>query len=168
MSTMKVGLSVAHEVSHLAAIRIGISGKRPAQSSTPHLLSHCRRRINTDDLHGTSESVFNQWEYHFPVCQQTVFVFRFDKKRIHQSISLQTNKSGSSGEHHLEIFTRLCKTVGTKGNSVSEAFCAALAMELGTEWITADRDYARFPGLRWRHPPARSLGGLTSTRHLCV
>jgi hypothetical protein len=20
------------------------------------------------------------------------------------------------------------------------------------EWITTDRDYARFPGLRWRHP----------------
>jgi len=23
---------------------------------------------------------------------------------------------------------------------------------IGAEWITADRDYARFPGLRWRHP----------------
>jgi predicted nucleic acid-binding protein len=21
-----------------------------------------------------------------------------------------------------------------------------------SEWITTDRDYARFPGLRWRHP----------------
>jgi predicted nucleic acid-binding protein len=35
---------------------------------------------------------------------------------------------------------------------VSDAFDAALAIELGAEWITADRDYARFPGLRWRHP----------------
>jgi len=35
---------------------------------------------------------------------------------------------------------------------VSDAFHAALAIELGAEWITADRDYARFPGLRWRHP----------------
>ena len=29
---------------------------------------------------------------------------------------------------------------------------AALAIEAGAEWITTDRDYARFPGLRWRHP----------------
>jgi toxin-antitoxin system PIN domain toxin len=56
------------------------------------------------------------------------------------------------GERHWGIFTRLCKSVGAKGNLVSDAFFAALAMESGAEWITADRDYARFPGLRWRHP----------------
>ena len=22
----------------------------------------------------------------------------------------------------------------------------------GIEWVTTDRDYARFPGLRWHHP----------------
>ena len=29
---------------------------------------------------------------------------------------------------------------------------AALAIESGCEWITADRDFSRFPGLRWRTP----------------
>jgi toxin-antitoxin system PIN domain toxin len=58
----------------------------------------------------------------------------------------------SPGERHWEIFTRLCKAVGAKGNLISDAYFAALAMESGAEWITADRDYARFPGLRWRHP----------------
>jgi toxin-antitoxin system PIN domain toxin len=58
----------------------------------------------------------------------------------------------SPGEHHWQIFTRLCKAAGAKGNLVSDAFFAALAMESGAEWVTADRDYARFPGLRWRHP----------------
>ena len=29
---------------------------------------------------------------------------------------------------------------------------AALAIESGCEFVTTDRDYARFPGLRWRHP----------------
>jgi predicted nucleic acid-binding protein len=29
---------------------------------------------------------------------------------------------------------------------------AALAIESGSEWITTDRDFARFPSLRWRHP----------------
>lgn len=34
----------------------------------------------------------------------------------------------------------------------SDAYHAALAIESGCEWISTDRDYARFPGLRWRHP----------------
>jgi predicted nucleic acid-binding protein len=29
---------------------------------------------------------------------------------------------------------------------------AALAIEHGCEFITADRDFAKFAGLRWRHP----------------
>jgi predicted nucleic acid-binding protein len=33
---------------------------------------------------------------------------------------------------------------------VPDAWFAALAIEHGCEWITEDRDYARFPGLRWR------------------
>ena len=58
----------------------------------------------------------------------------------------------SPGEHHWGIFSRLCKAVEAKGNLVSDAYFAALAIESGAEWITADRDYSRFPGLRWRHP----------------
>ena len=60
----------------------------------------------------------------------------------------------SPGERHWEIFSRLCKLVGAKGNLISDAYFAALAIESGAEWITADRDYSRFPGLRWRHPLA--------------
>ena len=58
------------------------------------------------------------------------------------------------GPRHWDIFTRLCRTAKTKGNLVSDAYLAALAIESGSEWITADRDYSRFPGLRWRHPLA--------------
>lgn len=56
------------------------------------------------------------------------------------------------GRRHWDIFTRLCREAGVKGNLVTDAFLAALAIEWGAEWITTDRDYARFPGLRWRHP----------------
>jgi toxin-antitoxin system PIN domain toxin len=56
------------------------------------------------------------------------------------------------GARHWDIFTHLCKVSGAKGNLVSDAYLAALAMESGAEWITADRDFSRFPGLRWRHP----------------
>ncbi|MBI5368068.1 MAG: type II toxin-antitoxin system VapC family toxin [Planctomycetes bacterium] len=56
------------------------------------------------------------------------------------------------GPRHWGIFTRLCRSAKTSGNLVPDAFLAALAMEHGAEWITTDRDFARFPGLRWRHP----------------
>ncbi|MDH5666527.1 MAG: type II toxin-antitoxin system VapC family toxin [Nitrospira sp.] len=56
------------------------------------------------------------------------------------------------GPRHWEIFCRLCKTAEVKGNLVPDAFLAALAIESGSEFVTADRDYHRFPGLRVRHP----------------
>lgn len=58
------------------------------------------------------------------------------------------------GERHWEIFTRLCREADARGNMIADAYLAALAIESGSEWITTDRDYARFPGLRWRHPLA--------------
>jgi hypothetical protein len=56
------------------------------------------------------------------------------------------------GPRHWEIFTRLCQTARARGNLVPDAYLAALAIESGSEWLTTDRDYTRFPGLRWRHP----------------
>ena len=58
------------------------------------------------------------------------------------------------GARHWPIFQRLCLEVGAKGNLVPDAYLAALAIESGCEWITTDRDYSRFAGLRWRHPLA--------------
>jgi len=53
---------------------------------------------------------------------------------------------------HWGIFCELCQATGAHGNLVPDAWFAALAIEHGCEWITHDRDYARFPGLRWRPP----------------
>ncbi len=56
------------------------------------------------------------------------------------------------GPRHFDIFAGLCRLGGVRGNLVPDAFLAALAIESGSEWVTADKDFARFPGLRWRHP----------------
>ena len=55
-------------------------------------------------------------------------------------------------ERHWDIFKRLCAETDTRGAMITDAWYAALAIEWGCEWITLDRDYARFPGLRWRLP----------------
>ena len=56
------------------------------------------------------------------------------------------------GPRHWPIFIRLCQQVNAKGNLVPDAYLAALAIESGSVWVTTDRDYSRFPGLKWRHP----------------
>ncbi len=56
------------------------------------------------------------------------------------------------GERHWTIFSRLCQQAGVKGNLVPDAYLAALAIESGSEWVTTDRDFSRFPGLKWHHP----------------
>jgi uncharacterized protein len=56
------------------------------------------------------------------------------------------------GPRHWSIFCDLCRTAQASGNLIQDAWLAALAIEHGCEWITTDRDYARFPGLRWRTP----------------
>ena len=56
------------------------------------------------------------------------------------------------GPRHWSIFQRLCVSARAKGSLVADAYLAAMAIESGCEFVTTDRDFARFPGLRWRHP----------------
>lgn len=63
------------------------------------------------------------------------------------------------GRRHWDLFTGMCRRAGATASLVPDAYLAALAVEHGCEWITTDRGFARFPGLRWRNPldaaPAR-------------
>ena len=56
------------------------------------------------------------------------------------------------GPEHWEIFDLLCRRHAVAGNLVADAYLAAIAIEAGCELVTVDRDFARFTGLRWRHP----------------
>ena len=53
---------------------------------------------------------------------------------------------------HPRILRDLVMPLGTAGNLTSDAHLAALAIEHGAELCSADTDFARFPGLRWRNP----------------
>lgn len=58
------------------------------------------------------------------------------------------------GGRHWTIFVDLLERARVRGAMVSDAYLAALAIEHGCELVTTDNDFARFPGLRWRHPLA--------------
>jgi toxin-antitoxin system PIN domain toxin len=56
------------------------------------------------------------------------------------------------GPRNWQLFCSLVTAAGARGNLVPDAFLAALAIEHGATWVTTDRGFARFPGLRWRPP----------------
>jgi hypothetical protein len=53
---------------------------------------------------------------------------------------------------HWELFRELCTRADCRGNLVQDAYLAALALEHNCTFITTDRDFAKFPRLRWQHP----------------
>ena len=56
------------------------------------------------------------------------------------------------GMSHWSIFRKLLEDGKLQGKIVADAVHAAVAIESGCEWITADTDFARFaPPLRWKH-----------------
>lgn len=56
------------------------------------------------------------------------------------------------GSRHLELFERTCREGDATGDLVPDPQLAALAIEHGAELVSFDRDFARFPGLRWTRP----------------
>lgn len=56
------------------------------------------------------------------------------------------------GPRHWDVFAELSRATSARGNLVMDAWLAALAIEHNCTLITTDRDFARFDGLKWRHP----------------
>jgi len=59
------------------------------------------------------------------------------------------------GERHWDLFSSLTQEVDARGNDVPDAYLAAYAVENNATWVSADRGFARFERLRWRHPLGR-------------
>lgn len=56
------------------------------------------------------------------------------------------------GSRHRDILGRLLQSGDLRGNLVTDAHLAALAIEHGTGICSFDSDFARFEGLRWINP----------------
>lgn len=63
------------------------------------------------------------------------------------------------GPRHPEILFRLLVEAGVAGNLTTDAHLAALAIEHQARLASTDTDFARFPGLRWFNPLAKSSPG---------
>lgn len=110
--------------------------------------------INSDFAYGMSDLVLSGFlrivthprVFHEPSPLDKAYAFVAELRDRPNRVNIR------NGERHWEIFERLCRESGAKGNLIPDAYLAALAIESGSEWISTDRDFARFKGLNWRHP----------------
>ena len=56
----------------------------------------------------------------------------------------------------------LLRALGAGGDVTTDAHLAALALAHDAELCSADRDFSRFPGLKWRNPLASAQMGAAS------
>ena len=56
---------------------------------------------------------------------------------------------------HFELLGKMIGSVRTAGNLTTDIHLAALAMERGLVLCSADTDFSRFPGLKWKNPLKR-------------
>lgn len=57
-----------------------------------------------------------------------------------------------AGPGHLDLLVELAAAAGKAGDLTTDLHLAALAIEHGAEIHSNDRDFDRFPGLRWTNP----------------
>jgi toxin-antitoxin system PIN domain toxin len=84
----------------------------------------------------------------FAVPNDSAEVFEFTNALIGQPNATLVQP----GDRHWSLFQQICRDSRAMGNLIPDAWNAALAIESGCEWITTDRDYTRFKGLKWRTP----------------
>ena len=112
--------------------------------------------INGDEAYGISEFVLSGFVrvvthakvFNKPSPLADALAFADQLRETPNSVRVEP------GPRHWDIFRRLCVEIGARGNLIPDAYLAAMAIESGCEWITTDRDFSRFSGLRWRHPLA--------------
>ena len=75
---------------------------------------------------------------------------------VEQWMSQRNVRLLSPGERHWSIFQQMLIEGQIRGPGATNAQLAALTMEYGGVLHTTDRDFARFPGLRWVNPLAAS------------
>ncbi len=58
----------------------------------------------------------------------------------------------SPGRNHWDLFLQCVQTISAQGNDIPDAYHAALALEWDCAWVTTDKGFRRFKGLRVHHP----------------
>jgi toxin-antitoxin system PIN domain toxin len=97
-------------------------------------------------LSGFLRVVTNRRVFKVPTPSATALEF------VDQLISSPAGILLRASERHWSTFVDLAQDVGALGNDIPDAYIAAYAVENNATLLSADRGFARFGQLRWRHP----------------
>ena len=84
------------------------------------------------------------------------FTMRQAAEIVDQWLGLPHVQALPRREHHWAVFREMLIEGGVRGKLTSDAALAAVTIEYGGVLYTNDRDFARFPGLRWVNPLQQS------------
>ncbi|HXR40309.1 MAG TPA: type II toxin-antitoxin system VapC family toxin [Terracidiphilus sp.] len=71
---------------------------------------------------------------------------------VDQWVEMPHVRTLTPGERHWTLFRDMLVNGNVRGKVTTDAALAALTIEYGGVLHTNDRDFARFPGLRWVNP----------------
>ncbi len=74
------------------------------------------------------------------------------RKRVESWLETPVAQWLAGGVRSMELAMDLLEAAGKGGNLASDAFIAALSIEHGATVHSNDRDFARFPGVKWIDP----------------
>lgn len=132
-------LVYAHRREHPEHARYGAWLTSTVTGSEPYGLSELA-------CSGFVRIVTNQRIFADPTPIETALAFIANLRNRPNAVCLRP------GPNNWRLFAGLCAQVEARGKLIADAYHAALAIEHGCEWVTADSDFSRFQGLRWRHP----------------
>ena len=73
-------------------------------------------------------------------------------KQVEDWLNCTSVRIPAPGDRHREILAELMSESVDRADLIPEAHLAAIAIENGFLLCSSDRDFARFPGLRWQNP----------------
>lgn len=110
--------------------------------------------INSNVAYGYSELVLSGFirvvthpkVFEKPSSLETAIAFAQQLSAMDHSVCL------APGKNHWNLFLQCAQSISARGNDIPDAYHAALALEWDCDWVTTDKGFRRFKGLRVRHP----------------
>jgi toxin-antitoxin system PIN domain toxin len=135
-------------------VNVLISAYRPEADRHKQFRTFIERTIQGDEAYAVSDVVLtgflrvvtNKRVYQDPAPLSEAIEFAETVRNQPHAVMI------NPGPRFWGIFASICVMADAKAKLIPDAYLAALAIEHGCEFITADSDFSRFHQLRWRHP----------------
>ena len=110
--------------------------------------------VNSNTAYGFSELVLSSFirvvthpkVFETPSPVEVAIAFAQQIRTVEHAVCL------APGRTHWDLFLQCAQSISARGNDIPDAYHAALALEWYCDWVTTDKGFRRFKGLRVRHP----------------